>query len=116
MIKYINFVKENEKYRKHDKSPTHKLVVVHDDGSKQYVGAGWYSETKGFGSLQLQEGVSFSIPDDFKKYEAKKLTPEEQADKEIKAKAKADKKTEQDTRLAETLDYGDIINPDDIPF
>lgn len=33
-IKYINFTKEDEKYRKHNKSFIHKLVVVYDNGDK----------------------------------------------------------------------------------
>lgn len=115
-IKYINFIKEDEKYRKKDRSPTHKIVIVYENGDKQYIGAGWYSETKGFGSIQLQEGVSFNIPADFKRYEAKKLTPEEQAEKDRKAEARRLKKEEDDKALAEALDYGEGINPDDIPF
>jgi len=116
-IKYINFIKEDEKYRKHNKSPTHKLVVVYDNGDKQYIGAGWYSETKGFGSIQLADGVEFSIPPDFKVYPAKKLSPEEQAEKDRKAQARADKKAQEEAEFNQAVDYGDAnVDINSIPF
>jgi len=107
MIKYINLVKEKEEYRKNQNSPTHKIVVVHTNGDKQYIGAVWYSDTKGFGSISLSEGVTFNIPDTIKVYKPK-VQPAETQQSEV----------QQNSAINEpAYEYPqEDINPDDIPF
>lgn len=104
MIKYINIYKEESP--KTDKHPTHKIVVVHENGDKQYIGSCWYSDDKGRGSIKFSDGVELQISDEIKSYPAKKDD----------SKPSAPKTERHRVDNLDMIDYGDAIKPEDIPF
>jgi len=111
MIKYINIYPADNRIS--EKHPTHKLAITHENGDKQYIGAIWIKEN-GIGSVQLEDGVTFTGLENVKVYPPKNIAPTSSSPSV--ATPIATPITTPEVTIDALQNELPKANPDDIPF